>query len=45
VPFTVVEHREGRAVQVELPISSGWSVLRLLGPSHDEPDGGDPKGG
>jgi dextranase len=33
IPFTVVEHREGRAVQVELPIHSGWSVLRLLGPS------------
>ena len=33
MPFTVVEHREGRAVQVELPIRSGWSVLRLLGPS------------
>ena len=28
--FTVVEHRQGRAVQVELPIDAGWSVLRLV---------------
>ena len=32
VPFTVVPHRQGRAVQVELPVQAGWSVLRLLGP-------------
>jgi dextranase len=25
----VVEHREGRAVAVELPLAAGWSVLRL----------------
>jgi dextranase len=30
LPFTVVPHRQGRAVQVELPVQSGWSVLRLL---------------
>ncbi len=26
---TPAEHREGRAVEVEVPIESGWSVLRL----------------
>ena len=30
LPFTVVEHRQGRAVQVELPVDAGWSVLRLV---------------
>jgi dextranase len=30
LPYTVGEHRQGRAVQVELPVASGWSVLRLL---------------
>ncbi len=30
LPFTVVPHRQGRAVQVEVPVESGWSVLRLL---------------
>ena len=29
VPFRVVEHREGRAVEVELPVDAGWSVLRM----------------
>jgi dextranase len=29
VPFTVVEHREGRAAQLEIPLGSGWSVLRM----------------
>ena len=24
-----VGHREGRAVEVELPLAEGWSVLRL----------------
>jgi dextranase len=33
LPFTVVPHRQGRAVEVELAVRSGWSVLRLLGPS------------
>ncbi|HXW81564.1 MAG TPA: glycoside hydrolase family 66 protein [Acidimicrobiales bacterium] len=28
--FTVVEHRQGRAVQVDLPVDAGWSVLRLV---------------
>ncbi len=32
VPSTVVPHRQGRALQVELPVAAGWSVLRLLGP-------------
>ncbi len=27
--FTAAEHREGRAVEVEVPIETGWSVLRL----------------
>ncbi len=45
VPSTVVEHREGRALQVELPVRSGWSVLRLLGPRHNQPDGGGSNGG
>ena len=30
LPFTVVPHRQGRALQVEVPVESGWSVLRLL---------------
>ncbi len=29
VPFTVVEHREGRAAQLEVPLGTGWSVLRM----------------
>ena len=29
VPFTVVEHREGRAAELEVPLGSGWSVLRM----------------
>jgi dextranase len=29
VPFTVVEHREGHAAQLEVPLRSGWSVLRM----------------
>jgi len=33
LPFTVVPHRQGRAVEVDLPVRSGWSVLRLLGPA------------
>jgi dextranase len=28
-PFTVVEHREGCAAQLEIPLGSGWSVLRV----------------
>ena len=28
-PVTAAEHREGRAVEVEVPIEAGWSVLRL----------------
>ncbi|HXY45031.1 MAG TPA: glycoside hydrolase family 66 protein, partial [Acidimicrobiales bacterium] len=30
----VVDHREGRAVEVELPLAAGWSVLRLRRPGH-----------
>ena len=29
VPFTVVEHREGHAAQLEVPLGLGWSVLRM----------------
>jgi hypothetical protein len=29
VPFTVVDHREGRAAEVEVPVDAGWSVLRM----------------
>jgi dextranase len=29
VPFTVVEHREGRAAQLEVPLGPGWAVLRM----------------
>jgi hypothetical protein len=29
LPFTVVEHREGHAAQLEVPLGSGWSVLRM----------------
>jgi hypothetical protein len=29
VPLTAAEHREGRAVEVEVPIEAGWSVLRM----------------
>jgi dextranase len=29
VPFTVVEHREGRAAELDVPLGSGWSVLRI----------------
>ena len=29
VAFSVAEHREGRAAQVELPLVAGWSVLRM----------------
>lgn len=25
-----VEHREGLALEVELPVVSGWSILRLV---------------
>lgn len=28
--FAVVEHREGLAAQLELPVKVGWSVLRLV---------------
>jgi hypothetical protein len=41
LPFTVVEHRQGRAVQVDLPVRSGWSVLRLQRPGHGRSNGGD----
>jgi len=27
--LTPARHREGRAVEVEVPVESGWSVLRL----------------
>ena len=27
--FSLVEHRQGRAAQVEVPLASGWSVLRM----------------
>ena len=29
LPAEVAEHREGRALRVEVPIADGWSVLRL----------------
>ena len=29
VPFTVVDHREGHAAQLQVPLGSGWSVLRM----------------
>ncbi len=29
LPFSVVEHREGLAAQVDVPLDAGWSVLRL----------------
>jgi dextranase len=29
VPITVVEHREGLAAEVDIPMAAGWSVLRL----------------
>ncbi len=45
LPFTVGEHRQGRAVEVEVPVESGWSVLRLLGPGHLERSGRYPNGG
>jgi dextranase len=28
-PFTVVEHREGHAAQLEVALTSGWSLLRM----------------
>jgi dextranase len=28
-PFNVVEHREGHAAQVDVPLASGWSILRM----------------
>ena len=43
LPVTVAEHRQGRAVQVQVPVDSGWSVVRLLrpppyrGPGRPEP--------
>jgi dextranase len=38
ISSTEVAHRQGRALEVELPLVSGWSVLRLekRGTSHDE---------
>jgi dextranase len=33
-PFSLVDHREGRAVEVEVPVEAGWSVLRMTRPSH-----------
>jgi len=30
LPMNVIEHREGRAVEVKVPVVAGWSVLRLL---------------
>ena len=30
IALQVVPHRQGRALQVEVPVESGWSVLRLL---------------
>jgi dextranase len=44
LPFTIVGHRQGQAVQVEVPVQSGWSVLRLLGPGHHERQVGGPRG-
>jgi hypothetical protein len=32
-PFTVADHREGRAAEVEVPVEAGWSVLRMTRPS------------
>lgn len=29
IGYSVVDHREGRAIEVQLPVQSGWSVLRL----------------
>jgi dextranase len=29
VPSLVVDHRQGRALEVDLPVVAGWSVLRL----------------
>jgi dextranase len=29
LPFAVVDHREGLAAQLELPIKAGWSVVRM----------------
>jgi dextranase len=29
VPFTTVEHRQGLAAQMDVPIDAGWSVLRM----------------
>jgi dextranase len=29
VSFSVVEHREGHAAELEVPLGSGWSVLRI----------------
>jgi dextranase len=35
VPSREVPHRQGRALEVELPIVSGWSILRLEGRAID----------
>jgi hypothetical protein len=29
VATTVAAHREGSAIEIELPVNAGWSVLRL----------------
>ncbi|MGH9106576.1 MAG: hypothetical protein ACRDZX_12220 [Acidimicrobiales bacterium] len=43
-PFTVVEHREGLAAELEVPLGAGWAVLRMTrrrGPSSTPaPSGG-----
>ncbi len=31
---TVVDHRQGRALEVELPLAGGWAVIRMT-PKHD----------
>jgi dextranase len=31
-PFNVVGHREGHAVRVDVPLASGWSILRMTRP-------------
>jgi dextranase len=33
-PFSIVDHREGRAAEVDVPIETGWSVLRMTRRGH-----------
>ena len=36
IESVIVPHRQGRALEVTLPVIEGWSVLRLSRKGHDD---------